>query len=70
MEREDFECHLVSTSPTTPSSDLKTAMLKESSLWVLLNENICSSRRAARITSSTSPFSYMKKQSVYTPRWR
>lgn len=35
MEREDFECHLVSTSPTTPSSDLKTAMLKESSLWVL-----------------------------------
>lgn len=54
LEREDLDCHLVSISPTTPSSDLKPPELKQSSLWVLLNENICPPRRAAWITSSAA----------------
>lgn len=55
LEREDLDCHLVSIPLTTPSSDLKPPVLKQSSLWVLLNENICSPSRAAWITSGTTP---------------
>ncbi|CAB1444765.1 unnamed protein product [Pleuronectes platessa] len=44
LEREDLDCHLVFIPSTTPSSDVKQPVVKQSSLWMLLNENICSQK--------------------------